>query len=264
MHLVCYYLYRLYDTFVRDDVYRECIFHVVLNNCCPVGIYGFVTIKESLEACCGGELKQEYVDKAMEKIVIDDSEATVIHPLSKSDRELIIREKKDNNSDEATPTTYTANVTWNDTTQKWKETTSGWSVTVGAGAEKYTKGHGSFEYHQGKTERDIKTTSFEVTMPFKHSFDMEPHSSSEVTVVKVETEYTADIKKLRLKFPHDTKLKVRPVLGPAGKKTLSKILEKKFTVLYKRDKDDNAIVELDAKFKAMHITTEVAVYPLPP
>ena len=223
-----------------------------------------MTIKEALEACHGGHLREEYVDKVMNKIMLDQSEAIAIpHPPKSGDpQELIVREKKDNNSDEDRNVTYRANATWNDTTQQWKERTSGWSIKGGVGVEKYARGDIGFEYHRGRTEKDITTTSLEVSREFVHEFTVKPHSSCEVTVVKVETEYTADIKKLRLKFPHDTKLKIRPVMGPAGNTLLSEILEEK--ILYKKDKDDNTIVELDGKFKAMHTSTKVAVYPVSP
>ena len=196
---------------------------------CPAGIYGLVTIKETLEACHGGELKQEYVDKVMEKITFDESEAIATSCLRESGDplEIVPRETRSNGSDEVKTEKYEASAKWTDSAQKWKETNSGWSAKVGIGGEKYVRGDCSFEYHRGKTEKDIENKSFEISKVFEDDVVIDPHSSCEVTVIRVETEYTADIKKLRLKFPHDTKLKVHPVIGPAGKTLLSEILEEK-------------------------------------
>ena len=200
----------------------------------------------------------------MKKITFDESEAIATNCSRKSGDplEIVPRETRSNESDEVKTENYEANAKWTDSAQKWKETTSGWSAKVGIGAEKYARGDYSFEYHRGKTEKDIENKLFEISKVFKDNVVINPHSPCEVTVVKVETEYTADIKKLRFKFPHDTKLKVRPVIGPAGKTSLSGILKEK--ILCKKDKDDNTVVELDGKFKAMHITTEVKVYPVSP
>ena len=216
-----------------------------------------MTIKEALEVCCGDELKQEYVDKVMKKIQVDDSESTAIpHLPTVVDRQnLVPRERKCNNSDKDEQMTFQTEITWSNTSQKWKETTSGWTMKGELGAQEYAQANIGFEYHQGKTEKDIDMKSLECKKVFECTRTMKKRSSCEWTVAKVETEYTADIKKLRLKFPHDTKLRVRSIKGPAGKKKLAKVLQEK--VLYKKDKDDNTIVEIDGKFKAMDIMTEL-------
>ena len=198
----------------------------------------------------------------MENIEVDDSEAIANphSPKSTNPQELTARKGEDNDTDKDKLVNFKADATWNDTKQKWKETTSGWLIKGGVGAEKYAKGDIGFEYHKGKSEKDIEMKSFQVTMPFEHSFVMKPHSSCTVVVVQEETEYTADIKKLRLKFPHDTRLKVRNIIGPAGEKGLAGILQEK--ILFKKDKDNNTIVEIDGKFKAIDIVTKVKVNPV--
>ena len=175
----------------------------------------------------------------MEKITFDESEAIATNCLRESGDplEIVPRESRSNGSDEVKTEKYEASAKWTDSAQKWKEITSGWSAKVGIGGEKHIRGDCSFEYHRGETEKDIENKSFEISKVFKDDVVINPHSSCEVTVVRVETEYTADIKKLRLKFPHDTKLRICHGKGLIGKMLLSEILKEK--ILYKKDKDDN-------------------------
>lgn len=229
--------------------------HEILNF---IDIPGYTTIKEALEECCGvKELKQEDVDEAMKNVELDVSEAIVTSVSKKlSDPEdLAIREIHRNNKGEVKTITYKTDVKRIDSKELWKLKTSGWSMSGKVGvAYQGAAGSATATYHRGKAEAEIQKDTREVSTVYSKDIEMRPRSAYEVTVVKEEATYTANIEKLLLKFPESTTIKTswRPA------KKLSMILKKKRGKGRIINTDGHWITaQINGKFKAKNVTAEV-------
>ena len=230
-----------------------------------IDIPGYTTIKEALEECCGvNELKQEDIDEAMKHVELDVSEAVVT---SVSDEpsvleDLAVHEIFRNDKGEVNTRPYKADVKWSNSKELWKLKTSGWSMSGKLGvAHQGAAGFATATYHRGKAEVDIEKDTLEVSKQYSKDIEMQPYSAYEVTVIKEETTYTANVEGLLLKFPKNTKIKTSSWKFP---KKLSNIFKKE-RVKGKITRKDGVWItaEINGKFTAKNVTAEVKAFRRP-
>ena len=213
-----------------------------------------------MEECCGvNELKQEDVDEAMKHVKLDVSKAIVTSVSKKpSVLEDLVNEREIFRNDKGKVNTrpYKADVKWSNSKELWKLKTSGWSMSGKLGvAHQGAAGSATATYHRGKAEVDIKKDTLEVSKQYSKDIEMQPYSAYEVTVIKEETTYIANVKGLLLKFPENTTIK-----------TSSWRLAKKLSNIFKKKRGKGKIIskdgvwitaEINGKFTAKNVTAEV-------
>ena len=215
-----------------------------------------------MEECYGGTLEQKDIDEAMnlEGVELKYNEAVVTSASDNKQCENLIepRDIRRNEKETVQPLHYTTHAKWTNSTEKWKETTSGWSVSgkLGLGYEG-AEASTTATYHRGKTEKEITRDMFEVSKDYEKDIEMLPRSVYELTVLKEETTYIADIEGLLLTFPKDKSMK----RWFMSSKQLSRIFNtKKGKEKIVSNVGGKITVQINGKFEAKNVNAEVKEY----
>ena len=212
--------------------------------------------------CCGVHtIRQEDVDEAMKDVELDFSEAVVTsEPENKIDLvDLAARDIFRNDTDKVNTEQYTIGAKWINSKELWKLKTSGWSMSGRLGvAHQGAEGSATATYQRGKLEAEINKNTIEVEKQYSKNIEMKPHSRYEVTVVKQETTYAANIEGLLLTFPSNASIKTSRV---GRKKKLSKILSRTGNIVSKNG--DKITARIAGKFEAKNVTAEVKAFQIP-
>jgi hypothetical protein len=222
-----------------------------------IGVNGYMfDVKDDLEACVDKELKEKNVQKTMEAVYFDISEAEI------TSREVVdtikrIGRKTLTNRGGGTTVKYGPVVIRKaDAIEKWKEKTRGWSVSPTAGMSHYGEASCAFVYSRSKIEKSGVRESSEISESHEEDIQLEVGSSI-TAVVEVNTrEYVIKVKKLLLEFPSDTELRVNR--WPRSKEKLSGILG---SHNIRSENSGKITAESEGTVKVAKVTSSVEIYP---
>lgn len=222
-----------------------------------IGIGGcMIDVKGDLEAHVGKELKEENVQKTMEKIDLDISEAEITS-LNVNDSPLFKqvkgRVKLENFDDEDDKIPYgPVVIAETESIEKWKEKTRGWSIAPTIGVSHYGNASGTFTYSRGTGEKLVERESSATSVTHQRNIKVKP-GSSRIVAVEVDIKlHVIHVKNVLLEFTSDTKLKTK--CWPWSKQKLSKILE------IRSEKDGKIIAVSDGKVEVMEVLSAVRTY----
>ena len=194
----------------------------------------------------------------MKDAELDFSEAVIISESKKQSDpvDLVTRHIFRNPSGEVNTKPYKAEAKWINSKELWKLKTSGWSMSGRLGvAHQGAEGGATATYHRGRLEAEINKDTLEISKEFSEDIQMKPRSGYEVTVVKEETTYAANIEGLLLTFPSNAKIKTNRY---EMKKKLSTIFSKTGNIVSKNG--DKITVRIAGKFEAKNVTAEVKAF----
>ena len=220
-----------------------------------LGIGGYMfDVKGNLEVYIGKELKEKHVQKIMEEIDFDVSEAEITSISVVNEKETIAKKELTNRGGGTAVKFGPVIIKKMDAIEEWKEKTRGWSFAPTVGVSHYGNASCTFTYCRSKGETSVVRESSEISECHKEEISVEVGSSIMAAVEVNKKVYTINVKRLLLEFPSNTELKVKRW----SKKKLSDIFGEKDI---RSEKDGKVIAESEGTVKIMEVTSSVVTYP---